>query len=87
MDEHMKQKEIKITTFKNSEYDGNPPSRFYIINAMGDYVFIHVRSRIEATDWVKEHYDGKYNVRTTALDKAPDNPTARGTQTRRGQKK
>lgn len=85
-------KEIKITVVEQHEleYDFEndqefkDPSAFYIINALAQRIYIHVRSRQEATDWVKEHYDGRYVVRAAKLQKSKGDVTCSGTSSRKG---
>lgn len=91
----MSKKEVKITVVEQHEleydYENDAefkdPSAFYIINGLAQRVYIHVRSRQEATDWVKANYDGKYTVRAAKLQKATGEITCRGVGTRKGQKK
>lgn len=56
-----------------------PVSRFYIINALGEYLFIRCRSRKKAQEIIDKEY-GKsfYTVRTIGIvGKHSDNYTAR----------
>lgn len=53
---------IKREEAKDMEF--SPPSRFYFVNAFGDFVFIHKGKREKAQEWLDENYGrGKYNIR------------------------
>lgn len=44
------------------------PTKFFIKDASGDYVFIHKQKRNKAQEYVDEMYgSGKYTVRTSSL--------------------
>lgn len=62
-----KPKEIQTTTITYadyiSRYDGDFPSKFVFKCGMGLYNFIHTSKKIIAVEYVKENYDGKYEVR------------------------
>lgn len=53
----------KVTFEEFSDIEFMPPSTFYIKDAMGDYIYIHLRSRAKAQEWIDETYGkGKYRV-------------------------
>jgi len=49
--------------------DPTPPSRYYIVNAFGDYIFVKVRSKATAQKIIDECY-GKcfYKIRSMGLE-------------------
>lgn len=59
-------KEIKITVveFALAHEEGfRKPSKYFIRNSCGDFVYIHSKSRKEAQEWVNDNYcKGKYTV-------------------------
>ena len=42
----------------------NNKSNFYVINALGEYIFYLTRSRADAQMQANEDYDGRYTIRT-----------------------
>lgn len=82
---------MKTTIIEKSVFeslDFKAPAKYYYINAFGDAVFIHVRSREDAEQYIVENYGkGFYKIRTSSLEKPSGDVTVRGTQTRRGQRK
>lgn len=80
-----KEKEVKTTIIDMSELandDFRPPSKFYIISAMY-CIFIHVRTRAEAEEWItKEYGKGFYKLRTSSVEKPKGDVTCSGTATR-----
>mgnify|MGYP007054562031 CR=1 FL=1 len=86
-------KEIKVTVVEASEienYDEDGgftfkhPAKYYFVNAMGQYVYIHTREMKVAVEYIKENYDGRYVVRTAKESKSDSNYTCTGTTSRRG---
>lgn len=87
-----KPKELKVTvvdyqTF--TDYLFNPPSTFYIQNAMGEYIFVHTASRQVAQEYIDSVY-GKshYTVVASKLQKTVSKSesgelSCRGTATRK----
>lgn len=68
------------------------PSNFYFIDALGNSNYIVTKDRAVATKYIKDHYDGKYVVRTvrdqkTKIKNEAGVYTVTGTTSRRGQKK
>ena len=53
------------------EYNGgNPPSKYYVINASGDYHFFHTRNRLVAKDASEDVYGkGKYAIKNWFFNK------------------
>ncbi|CEF89154.1 hypothetical protein [Pseudomonas phage vB_PaeM_PAO1_Ab03] len=78
-----------VVTFQDfSALDFAPPATWYIQNAMGDYVFVHTRDRMEAQTFVDEEYGkGRYTVKASKMQQAKGDLTCRGTATRKGQRK
>lgn len=61
--------------------------KYFIVDAMGNYVFIRTRDRSKAQSFVNEEYgEGKYTIRTQTQDGAASgDATCRATATRKGQ--
>lgn len=56
---------IRITFDDFTCPDFNHPSKWFILDALGDYVFIKTRKRDVAQQWVDSEYgQGKYSVRS-----------------------
>lgn len=63
-----------------------PKANFYIINALGDIIWIKTRKREKAQEWVDSEYGkGKYTVVCIKVSGSRDNNTVRGSETRWGQ--
>lgn len=81
-----KDKEVKTTIIDMSELtndDFRHPSKYYIVSAMGYCVYIHVRTRAEAEEWItKEYGKGFYKLRTSSVEKPKGDVTCSGTATR-----
>lgn len=61
----MKIKSITIDPEEIEKEQFRSPSNFYILNALGEYVFYQTRSRATAQQWADEEYGiGKYKVRS-----------------------
>lgn len=82
-----KEKIVKTTVVDMSELatdDFKAPSKFYIINALGECVYIHVRTRVEAEKWLTENYGkGFYSVRTSSPEKPKGELSCTGSNTRK----
>lgn len=82
---------LKVTVLSFDEVtaiDFTPPATFFIVNALGDYIFVHTRDRSAAQAYIDEEYGkGKYAVKASKLQQAKGDLSVRGTQTRRGQKR
>lgn len=80
----------KITVLKYEDvtaFEFEAPATFYIVNALGDYIFIHTRDRAKAQSYVDGEYGkGKYPVKTAkmAQKSGEGEVTARGFNTRKG---
>lgn len=77
----MSKKEVKTTfvTFEESlDPDFVEPSRWYILTATGDLCYYHCRSRVGAQGACDSDYgNGKYKIRTKAIEKSKGDITAR----------
>lgn len=85
-------KPIETITLTFAEYNQAKEEKkvlpkFFVVDAMGLYVFIKTRDRTTAQEWVNENYGaGKYRVRTYVQDgAASSDASCRATETRRGQ--
>lgn len=58
-------KELQTTTLLYSEYVvcTKYPSKYFIVNSLQQYVFVHTRSRVAAEEWRKTNYP-LYSLRT-----------------------
>ena len=64
------------------------PSNFYFIDALGNSNYIITKDRAVATKYIKDHYDGKYVVRTVRDQKTKSKSesgdiSVRGSNTRK----
>jgi hypothetical protein len=62
----MAKKQLEVITVSYAEYtdpDYHFPSRFVFRCGLGLYHFVKTTKRSIAEQYVKEHYDGKYEVR------------------------
>lgn len=67
-----------------NDLDFVSPSRWFIFNSMNEYLFIHVRDRQVAQDYVDEEYGkGRYKIRTVKVIKSKKDLTVSGSETRR----
>lgn len=86
----MSEKEVKTTVLDFdaiSAYGFEAPATFFIVNALGQYVFIHTRDRTKAQAYVDGEYGkGKYSVKTAkmSLKSGAGDVTARGHNSRKG---
>ena len=54
---------IRISFHEFTSQDFKNPSKWFILDALGDYVFIKTRKREVAQDWVDSEYgSGKYRI-------------------------
>lgn len=81
------EKKIALVTAVDDEMlDGKPLSKWFIINALGQAVYIKTRKREDAQKAIDVYYgNGKYRLRTTSLEKSANAPNVRASETRRGQ--
>ena len=84
--------EVKITVVEAYEIDNydeeegfsfKHPAKYYFVNGLGQYVYLHTRDMKVAVEYIKEHYDGKYTVRTAKQSSGKGDYTASGTTTRK----
>ena len=82
------EKPIETVTLSYSEYVGADtfPSKYFIVNALQQYVFIVTRSREKAEEYRKEHYP-MYGLRCTVQEKGGGSSCSDTSSTRRGQAK
>jgi len=60
--------------------------KYYILNALQQYVFVHTRNRLVAYEWLKINYP-QYVMRTTRQDGGGGSGCSETSSTRRGQAK
>ena len=87
----MKVKEPVTSTLSYTEYqqaieDGKILPKYYILNALQQYVFVHTRNRLVAYEWLKINYP-QYVMRTTRQDGGTGGGCSETSSTRRGQSK
>ena len=87
----MKVKELVVSVLSYEEYqlaieDGKILPRYYIVDAMQNYVFVHTRNRVIAFDYFKLHYP-IYTLRTSRQDGGGGSGCSDTSSTRRGQSK
>jgi hypothetical protein len=79
-------KSVKTTVVSFAEtqdLDFTHPSKWYINNALSEVVYIHVRDRASAIQYVKEEYGGKYTVKCSGIQKNKGSLTCTGSETRK----
>ena len=87
----MKVKEPVTSTLSYTEYQqaidgGKILPKYYILNALQEYVFVHTRNRVIAYEYFKEHYP-MYTLRTSRADSGGGSGCSDTSSTRRGQSK
>jgi len=87
----MKVKEPVTSILSYTEYqqvieDGRVLPKYYILNALQQYVFVHTRNRLIAYEWLKLNYP-QYVMRTTRQDGGNGTGCSDTSSTRRGQSK
>ena len=87
----MKVKEPVTSTLSYTEYQqaidgGKILPKYYIVDAMQNYVFVHTRNRLVAYEWLKINYP-QYVMRTTRQDSGSGSGCSDTSSTRRGQAK
>jgi len=87
----MKVKEPVVSVLSYEEYqlaieDGKILPKYYIVDAMQNYVFVHTRNRLAAYEWLKINYP-QYVMRTTRQDGGTGGGCSETSSTRRGQSK
>lgn len=93
----MTEKKIKVTVVAPDELEQwdeesgesfiHYPSKYYLVDALGNYIFYHCRNRADAQRQANEEYDSKYTIRQAKQSSGSGEYSCKGTQTRRGQKK
>ena len=86
-----KVKEPVTSTLSYSEYqqaieESKVLPKYYIVDAMQLYVFVHTRNRVVAYEWFKINYP-QYVMRTTRQDSGGGSGCSSTCSTRRGQSK
>lgn len=85
--------DVKVTLVDSSEIERyeedegftfKHPAKYYFVNALGQHIYIHTRDMKVAVEYVKEHYDGKYTVRTAKQSAGTGNYTCTGSNSRKG---
>jgi len=56
--------ELEVWSEDEQRFITNNKSNFYIINALGDYIFYLTRNRADAQMQANEDWDGRYVIRT-----------------------
>jgi len=88
MTEPKTEQKITVMTYEEvSVFGFEAPATFFIVNALGQYIFIHTRDRAKAQKYVDSEYGkGKYTVKTAkmAQKSGAGDVTARGYNTRKG---
>jgi len=84
-------KEPIISVLSYSEYqqaieEGKILPKYYIVDALQQYVFVHTRNRLVAYEWLKLNYP-QYTMRTTRQDSGTGGGCSETSSTRRGQSK
>jgi len=87
----MKTKELIVSVLSWEEYqaavaEGRILPKYYILNALQQYVFVHTRNRLIAYEWLKLNYP-QYVMRTTRQDGGTGRGCSETSSTRRGQSK
>ena len=87
----MKVKEPVVSVLSYEEYqeavaEGKILPKYYILNALQQYVFVHTRNRVIAFDYFKLHYP-LYTLRTSRADGGGGSGCSDTSSTRRGQSK
>lgn len=60
------------------------PSKYYFVNASGQYIYVHTRDMKKVVEYIKEHYDGRYVVRTAKMSSGSGDYTCTGSNSRKG---
>jgi hypothetical protein len=84
-------KEPIISVLSYSEYqqaieEGKILPKYYIVDALQQYVFVHTRNRLVAYEWLKLNYP-QYTMRTSRQDSGGGSGCSETSSTRRGQSK
>ena len=87
----MKVKEPIVSVLSYEEYqaavaEGRILPKYYILNALQQYVFVHTRNRLVAYEWLKINYP-QYVMRTSRADGGGGTGCSSTSSSRRGQSK
>ncbi len=63
------------------------PSKYFYRNGLGDYIFLQTGDRAKAEKYMKYHINNFYSLRVAYNGNGSGDYTAKGTATRKGQKK
>ena len=77
---------LSYTEYQQAIEDGKILPKYYILNALQEYVFVHTRNRVLAYEYFKEHYP-QYTLRTSRQDGGGGSGCSDTSSTRRGQSK
>lgn len=77
---------LSYTEYQQAIEEGKILPKYYIVDALQSYVFVHTRNRLVAYEWLKEHYP-QYVMRTTRQDSGTGGGCSSTCSTRRGQSK
>ena len=74
-------KEMKVTVVPfNETLDEyfKPPSKWFFVCATGDHIYLHTKLRSDAVAYIREDWQGKYQVRCAKADKSSGTESAVG---------
>ncbi len=77
---------LSYTEYQQAIEEGKILPKYYIVDAMQNYVFVHTRNRLIAYEWLKLNYP-QYTMRTTRQDGGTGGGCSETSSTRRGQAK
>ena len=77
---------LSYTEYQQAIEEGKILPKYYIVDALQSYVFVHTRNRLIAYEWLKLNYP-QYVMRTTRQDGGGGSGCSETSSTRRGQSK
>jgi len=77
---------LSYTEYQQAIEEGKILPKYYIVDALQQYVFCHTRNRVIAFDYFKLHYP-QYTLRTSRADGGGGSGCSDTSSTRRGQSK
>jgi hypothetical protein len=77
---------LSYTEYQQAIEEGKILPKYYIVDALQSYVFVHTRNRVIAYDYFKLHYP-MYTLRTSRQDGGGGSGCSETSSTRRGQSK
>jgi len=77
---------LSYTEYQQAIEEGKILPKYYIVDALQQYVFCHTRNRLIAYEYFKEHYP-MYTLRTSRADTGGGMGCSETSSTRRGQSK